>query len=62
MGDLEWDRFHVRRALTFGKHAPVLGPREAGRGEAVLYPSGDVVEVLAERREQQAMERDVALR
>lgn len=60
--DLEGERLHVRRTVTFEKHTPVFGPPKTGRGDRILYLSEDVLEVLRERHEQQVMERDVSPR
>lgn len=58
--DLDGDRLHIRRTVTFEGHKPVFGPPKTARGDRILFLSDDVLSVLAERREIQTMERDVA--
>lgn len=59
-GDLDEDRLHIARTVTFIDYKPVFGPPKTSRGDRILFLSEDVLEVLAERRELQAMERAIA--
>lgn len=58
--DVEGDRLTVRRTLTLVRNRPSFGPPKTDRGFRTVYLSRDAVNVLEERRELQAMERDVA--
>ncbi len=60
--DLEGERLHVRRTLTFEGNTPVLGPPKTRRGDRVIYLGSDVQRVLDQQRETQALERSMAPR
>lgn len=60
--DLEGDKLHVQRSVSYINNRTVLGPTKNDRGNRTLYLSPDVLAVLAERREQQALERSITKR
>ena len=58
--DLEGNKLHIRRTVSYLHNQPVFGPPKTRRGHRTLYVSGDVLAVLVERRERLVMEREVA--
>lgn len=58
--DLSGDRLVIRRTLAVVANRPSFGPPKTERGRRTIFLSGDVVEVLEERRGLQAVERAIA--
>jgi integrase len=60
--DLKGETLTVQRTVVFEEGKLNIGPPKTERGYRILYLTEDALEVLTKRREEQATERDVALR
>lgn len=60
--DIDDDRLHVRQQVVEIRGQLTFGPPKSGRSSRTLYLADDVRRVLEERRELQALERDIAKR